>query len=52
MHSKRYEEAYKEFKNCLLVSPFTLFISLYNAFRYWKPIMDEELKKEKEGQTE
>jgi len=47
MHSERYNQAAKEFKNCLIVSPFTLFFSLINAFRYWKPIMNEELAKEK-----
>jgi len=49
MHSERYLQVSKEFKNCLLVSPFTLFISLINAFTYWRPIMKEELAKEKKA---
>ena len=46
MHSKVYEEARKEFKNCILMAPFTLGISLVLAFTEWKPIMHTEMQKE------
>ena len=49
MHSKAYEEAKREFYNCLLMSPFTLGISLYFAFHEWLPIMKAELRKERAG---
>lgn len=49
MHSQRYENARREFKNCIIMSPICFFISLILAFREWKPIMDEELEKEKQG---
>lgn len=47
MHSKAYEEAKREFYNCLRMVPFTLGVSLYFAFHEWKPIMKEELDKER-----
>jgi len=46
MHSEAYNNAYKEFINCIVLSPLGLFIPLVLAFREWKPIMDEELRKE------
>ena len=49
MHSERYNEAKKEFNNCLFMAVFTLGFSLVNAFRYWRPIMKEELEKEKKA---
>ncbi len=48
MHSKAYLDAKKEFINCIVLSPLCLFISLINAFREWRPIMREELRKEQE----
>ena len=47
MHSKAYEEAKSEFYNCLRMVPFTLGFSLYFAFHEWRPIMKEELRKER-----
>ena len=47
MHSKAYEEAKREFYNCLRMVPFTLGFSLYFAFREWRPIMKKELQKER-----
>lgn len=47
MHSERYQKARKEHVNCLAMSIVCLGIPLYNAFRIWKPIMKEELEKEK-----
>ena len=47
MHSKAYEEAKREFYNCLRMVPFTLGVSLYFAFHEWRPIMKEELRKER-----
>ena len=35
-------EAKKEFWNCIRMTPFSLGISLYLAFKEWKPIMDAE----------
>ena len=49
MHSAAYYEARKEFINCIVLSPICLFVSLINAFCEWKPIMQEELKKERMG---
>ena len=49
MHSKAYEEAKSEFYNCLRMIPFTLGFSLYFAFHEWRPIMKEELRKERAG---
>lgn len=47
MHSKAYEEAKSEFYNCLRMIPFTLGFSLYFAFKEWRPIMKQELQKER-----
>ena len=52
MHSEEYERARKEFKNCLIMGIPGIFVPFYNAFKYWKPIMDAELKKEKEAEKE
>ena len=48
MHSKEYEEARKEFRNCLLMSIVGLGVPVAIAFHEWKPIMKAELRKEKE----
>ena len=47
MHSKAYEEAKKEFINCLALSLIGLGVPIYNAFHYWRPIMKAELAKER-----
>ena len=47
MHSKEYLEAKKEFINCIVMAPIGLFVPLINTFREWKPIMREELRKER-----
>ena len=47
MHSKAYEEAKKEFINCLALSLIGLGVPIYNAFHYWSPIMKAELAKER-----
>mgnify|MGYP003291359738 CR=1 FL=1 len=49
MHSKRYDDAKKEFWNCIWLSPVGLFVPLWNAFKIWKPIMDEELSLERKN---
>jgi hypothetical protein len=49
MHSEAYITARKEFINCIVLSPIGLFVPLALAFREWKPIMDEELRKEREN---
>ena len=46
MHSEAYNEAKKEFINCIVLSPMCLFVSLINAFNEWLPIMREERRKE------
>lgn len=43
MKSKAYLEARQEFWNCVRMAPFTLGISLFLAFREWRPIMYREL---------
>lgn len=48
-HSEAYEKARKEYINCLAMSVIGLGIPVYNALKIWKPIMDAELKKEKEA---
>lgn len=48
MHSERYEKARKEYINCLAMSIVCLGVPIWNAFKIWKPIMKEELEKEKE----
>ena len=47
MHSAAYQEARKEFINCIVMSPMGLFVPLFNAFLEWRPIMKAELQKEK-----
>lgn len=47
MHSERYEKARKEYINCLTMSIVCLGVPIYNALKIWKPIMKEELEKEK-----
>ena len=47
MHSKEYEEARKEFRNCLWMSIIGCGVPLILAFTEWRPIMRAELKKEK-----
>ena len=42
VYSKEYEEAKKEFKNCLWMSVFGLGIPIYNAIHEWLPIMRRE----------
>ena len=49
MHSEEYERAHMEFKRCLIMGIPGIFVPFYNAFKYWKPIMDEELRKEKKN---
>ena len=51
MHSKEYMEARKEFRNCLWMSIVGLGIPVFIAFKEWKPIMREELRKEREQQA-
>ena len=46
MKSEAYLEARKEFINCILVSPFCLFVSIIVAFTEWLPIMRAESKKQ------
>ena len=48
MHSQAYEEARKEFRNCLWMSLIGLGVPVVIAFKEWLPIMREELRKEKE----
>ncbi len=45
MYSEEYEKAKKEFINCLLMSVVGLGIPVYNAFKEWWPIMQQEKKK-------
>ena len=47
MHSERYEKARKEYINCLAMSIVCFGVPIWNAFKIWKPIMKEELEKEK-----
>ena len=47
MHSEAYQQARKEFINCIVMAPIGLFIPLINAFCEWRPIMRAELKMEK-----
>lgn len=46
MHSETYQEAKKEFWNCVFMSVFGIGIPLYLAFTEWRPIMQAELAKE------
>ena len=50
-HSEAYEEAHKEFVNCLAMSIIGCGVPLVIAFREWLPIMREELNKEKTGEN-
>ena len=45
-HSEAYNQARKEFINCLFMTPVGLGVPLVLAFREWLPIMREELRKE------
>ena len=45
MYSEKYEEARKEFVNCLCMGLIGLFIPFFLAFREWKPIMESEKQK-------
>ena len=45
MISKEYEQARKEFINCICMSIVGLGVPLWLAFKYWKPIMDAEKAK-------
>ena len=45
MYSKEYEKAKKEFNNCLLMGPLTLFVSWVLAFKEWAPAMRIEKAK-------
>ena len=46
MPSQAYQEAKKEFINCLLMSVFGLGVPIVIAFREWWPIMKAEKQKE------
>jgi len=50
LHSKEYEEARKEFWNCIRMTPVTLGVSLVLAFTEWKPRMKAALEKEAAGE--
>ncbi len=52
MYSQEYEEAKKEFINCLVVGPFGLFVPYVLAFTEWWPIMKREKKKALERMKE
>ena len=45
MYSQEYEEAKKEFVNCLVVGPFGLFVPYVLAFTEWWPLMKHKRKK-------
>lgn len=45
MYSKEYEEARKEFINCLCMSIIGLGVPIYYAFHEWWPIMKHEKQK-------
>lgn len=49
MHSVAYEEAKKEFINCLCMSIFGIGVPIVIAFKEWLPIMRAEKKKEMAG---
>ena len=48
MSSETYLAAKKEFTNCIVLSPICLGVSLYMAFKEWRPIMKAEKQKELE----
>ena len=50
MYSKEYEDAKKEFVNCLWMSLIGLGVPVVLAFREWWPIMQREKKKALEVQ--
>ncbi len=50
-HSVAYEEARKEFRNCLAMTIFGFGVPVVIAFREWRPIMRRELKREREGKA-
>jgi len=52
MYSQEYEEAKKEFVNCLVVGPFGLFVPYVLAFTEWWPLMKHEKKKALEQRKE
>ena len=45
MYSEAYEQAKKEFRNCLFMSIFGLGIPIFIAFKEWMPIMKREKEK-------
>ncbi len=45
MYSKEYEQAKKEFVNCLWMSVIGLGVPIYNAIHEWWPIMKAEKAK-------
>lgn len=45
MYSKEYEEAKKEFTNCLLMGIIGVGVPFVLAFTYWLPIMRKEKEK-------
>lgn len=45
MYSQEYQEAKKEFVNCLLLSPICIGVSIVIAFTEWWPIMKAEKRK-------
>lgn len=51
MYSKAYEEARKEFMNCLRMSLIGVGVPIVLAFREWWPIMKEEKRKALEGRN-
>ena len=45
MYSKEYEDARKEFRNCLRMSIIGIGVPVYYAFHEWLPIMRREKKR-------
>ena len=45
MYSEEYEEAKKEFINCIFMSLIGLGVPIYNAIHEWWPIMKREKEK-------
>ena len=45
MYSDRYEQAKKEFINCMVMGVICLGFPFYNAYKEWWPIMKEEKQK-------
>ena len=48
-HSQQYLEARKEFWNCIAMTILGLGVPLVLAFKEWRPIMKQELKKESQA---